>query len=125
MLSFLSIRTPQVFLRAAFNEFFSQSVDTSGIALTLQLTLLNLFRFPWAHFSSLSQSVCMAFLPSIVLAAPLSLVSSSNLMRVHSIPLSGSLIKMLKSTRPKVDYWEASLITNLHLDHQPPPGMYS
>jgi len=45
---------------------------------TLHLALLNLFRFSWAHFSSLSRSLWMASLPSSVLTAPLSLVLSAN-----------------------------------------------
>jgi len=38
--------------------------------------------------------------PSGMSAAPLSLVSSANLLRVHSISLSKSLMKMLNSTGP-------------------------
>ena len=49
----------------------------------MHLALLNLIRFSWAHFSSLSRSLWMASLPSSVLTAPLSLVSSANLLRVY------------------------------------------
>uniref|UniRef100_A0A8C3LDC0 Conserved oligomeric Golgi complex subunit 3 n=1 Tax=Chrysolophus pictus TaxID=9089 RepID=A0A8C3LDC0_CHRPC len=45
----------------------------------------------------------MTSLLSVVSTIPLSLVSSANLLRVHSVPLSVSLIKMLKSTDPKTD----------------------
>ena len=34
----------------------------------------------------------------------------------HSIPLSGLLIKMLKSTSSKTDSWSMPLVTSLHLD---------
>ena len=40
----------------------------------------------------------------------------SKLLRVYSIPLSVSLIKKLKSTGPKRDLWETSLMASLHLD---------
>ena len=38
------------------------------------------------------------------------------LLKVHQIPLSMALIKMLKSTSPMMDPWEAALVTGLHLD---------
>jgi len=53
-----------------------------------------------AHFLSLSRFLWMIALPSIVSDAPLSSVSSANLLRMHSIPSSTSLIKMLKNTSP-------------------------
>ena len=56
----------------------------------LHLASLNLVRFTWAHSSGLSRPLWMVFLPSVVSSAPLSLVSSANLLRVHSIPLSMS-----------------------------------
>jgi len=49
----------------------------------------------------------------------LSLVSSVNLLRVHSIPLPMPLIKMLKSIRFKTDPWGTLLITDLHLNTEP------
>ena len=45
----------------------------------------------------------MASLPSVVAAAPVTLVLSANLLRVHLIPLSRSLIKVLKNTGLKTD----------------------
>ncbi|KAK4815602.1 hypothetical protein QYF61_004817 [Mycteria americana] len=50
-------------------------------------------RFTWADLSSLSRTLWMASLPSRVSTTPLSLVSSANLLRVHSIPLSVSVTK--------------------------------
>ena len=73
---------------------------------TLHLGLLNLIRFTYAHFSRLFGSLWMTSVPSVVSVAPLSLVSSSDLLRVHSIPLSISLIKMIKITSPKMNLWE-------------------
>jgi len=58
----------------------------------------------------------MASLPSTVSTSPLSLVSSANLLRMHSIPSPMSLIKMLKSTGPKTVPWGTLLVTSLHLD---------
>ncbi|KAK4810857.1 hypothetical protein QYF61_008829 [Mycteria americana] len=70
---------------------------------TLHLALLNLMRFTQAHFSSLPRSLWMTSRPSGVSTAPLSLVSSANLLRVHSISLSMSLMKILNSTGPSTD----------------------
>ena len=61
----------------------------------------------------------MASLPSIVSTAPLSLLSSANVLRVHSILSPMSLIKMLKSTGPKTVPWGTLLFTGLHLDIEP------
>ena len=85
----------------------------------LYLALLSLIWFIWAHFSNFSRSLWVTSLPSIVSVAPLYLVSSANLLRVHSIPLSQSLIKMSKNTSPKKDPWRIPLVTGLHLDVKP------
>ena len=69
----------------------------------LPLVLCNLFRFTWAYISSVVRSLWMVSLPFIVPTAPVSSVSSANLLTVHSIPLSRLLIKMLKSTSPEMD----------------------
>ena len=53
--------------------------------------------------SSLSRSLWMASLPSSVSATPHSLVSSANLLRVHSVPLSVSPTKTLNSASPNTD----------------------
>jgi len=98
---------PQVLLsRAALNPFIPQPVLISGVGptqvwdLVLGLVLFNLTRFTQAHFLSLSRSLWMASHPSGTLTAPLSLVSSGNLLRVHSISLSMPLMKILNSTGP-------------------------
>ncbi|KAK4818489.1 hypothetical protein QYF61_014219 [Mycteria americana] len=72
---------------------------------TLHLALLNLMRFTQAHFSSLSRSLWMTSRSSSVSTAPLSLVSSANLLRVHSILLSMSLMKILNSTGPTIVHY--------------------
>ena len=68
---------------------------------------------------SLSGSLWMPSCPSGVLTASLSLVSSANLLRVHLIPLSMSLMKKLNSTGPNMDPQGTPLVTNLHLDIEP------
>ena len=55
---------------------------------TLHLALLSLMRFPQAHLSGLSRSLWIPSRPSGVSTVPFSLVSSANLLRVHSILLS-------------------------------------
>ena len=47
-----------------------------------------------------------ASLPPVLSTAPLSMGLSANFLKVHSVPLSLSLIKMLKSTGPKMNPWE-------------------
>ena len=76
-------------------------------------------RFTWAYLSSLSKSVWMASCPSGVSSAPPNLVSSIDVLRVHSIPLSLSLMKMLNSIGPCTDPRGTPLVTSLHLDIDP------
>jgi len=88
---------PQVLLgRAALNPSIPQPVLIPGVALTqvqdLHLALLNLMRFTQAHLSSLSRFLWMTCHPSGMSATPFSLVLSADLLRVHSVPLSRSLI---------------------------------
>ncbi|KAK4811770.1 LOW QUALITY PROTEIN: hypothetical protein QYF61_005338 [Mycteria americana] len=71
--------------------------------MTLPLALLNFMSFARAHLSSLSRSLWMASLPSRVSTTPLSLVSSANLLRVPSVPLSMSPTKMLNNTGASTD----------------------
>jgi len=67
-------QSPQFLLqRAALKEFFSQCVHIAGIApKSLHLALLNLIRFSWVHFSSLSRSLWMDSLLSNASTAPFS-----------------------------------------------------
>ena len=55
----------------------------------------------------------MAARPFGTTTTPPSFVSSANLLRVHSVPLSRSLMKMSDSTSPSIDPW---LVTGLQLD---------
>lgn len=78
-----------------------------GIAPThvqnLSLALLNFMRFAPAHLSSLSGLLWMASLPSRVSTVTVSLVSSENWLRVHSIPLSVSPSRMLNNSGPSTN----------------------
>ncbi|KAK4807043.1 hypothetical protein QYF61_018384 [Mycteria americana] len=86
---------------------------------TLHLALLNLIQLTSAHRSSLSRSLCRAFLPSSRSTLPHNLVSSANLLRVHSIPSSRSLIKILNRTGPNTEPWGTPLVTGHQLDLTP------
>jgi len=79
---------------------------------TLHLALMNLIRYTWAHPLSLFRSLSVASLHSILSTAPLSLLSSTDSLRVQSIPLPMSLMKMLKNTGPLGGTTR----------HWPPPG---
>lgn len=89
---------------------------------TLHLPLLNLTRFIWAHFASLPMSFWMTFLPSVVSAVPFSLVPSVNLLRVHPIPSSISLIKMMKCISPRKN---TDSFTHLHSQPTWSPAVHS
>ena len=67
------------------------------------MVLLN--PIPLAQLSNVSRSLCKASLPSGRSTLQASLVSSANLLRVHSIPSSRSSIKILKRTGPSTDPW--------------------
>jgi len=83
----------------------------------LHLALLNLSRFSHAHFLSMCRPLWMASLPSIVSAAPLSFVLSADLLRMRSIPLSTSLVKMLWNAWNGP--WRTLLLIRFHVDIEP------
>jgi len=103
----LAIHPEVHFGRTAIYPFVSQLVLIVGVATTqvqdLALGFLEPLRFTWAHSSSLSRPLCMAFHPLGMLTAPHSLMSTANLLRTHLIPLSMSLMKVLKSISPSTD----------------------
>ena len=83
---------------------------------TLRLTFLNFAGFTQDLFPRLSRSFWMASLPSSESTAPHSLVSSVNLLRVHAILLSMSLMKILSSICLSTDPWETPPVTGFHFD---------
>ncbi|KAK4816403.1 LOW QUALITY PROTEIN: hypothetical protein QYF61_016720 [Mycteria americana] len=61
----------------------------------------------------------LVFLPSSRSTLLPNLVSSANLLRVHSICLARSLIKILNRTGPNTEPWGTSLVTGRQLDLTP------
>jgi len=57
--------------------------------------------------------------PSDVSTAPSSFILSVNLLRVHSVPVSRSLMKMWNSIDPGVSPWVTPLVTCLQVDFVP------
>ncbi|KAK4826066.1 hypothetical protein QYF61_005025 [Mycteria americana] len=113
-----------LFCQAAFQPLFPKPVALHGLAVTevqgtQHLALLNLIQVASAHRSSLSRSLCRAFLPSIRSRLLHSLLSSANLLRVHSIPSSRSLIKILNRTGTSTEPWGTPLVTGHQLDLTP------
>ncbi|KAK4828634.1 hypothetical protein QYF61_000282 [Mycteria americana] len=106
---------PQVlFRRAAFQPLFPKPVVLHGVVVTQHLALLNLIQL-----TSPIDPACPAFLPSSRSTLPHNLVSSANLLRVHSIPLSRSLIKVVNRTSPNTEPWGTPLVTGRQLDLNP------
>ncbi|XP_068788224.1 uncharacterized protein [Struthio camelus] len=124
MLHLLSTGTPRSF----FMELLSSRSTPSlywcmGLFLprcrTLHLPLLNFRRVLSAQLSSLSRSLGMAAQSSGVSAPPPSSVSAANLLRVHSVPSSRSLMNTLNKSGPRTDPWGTPLATGLQLDSAP------
>ena len=91
----------------------STCADTRGwlplpMCSTLHLDFLNLMSFSLSHWQRLAKSLSVASHPSVIFTLSHSLLSSTNLMRMYLIPLSMSLLKILKS-----DPWGAPLVTSL------------
>jgi len=83
---------------------------------TSHLALLNFVSLAWAYCSSLSRSLWIELLPSNVSTAPLILLSSANLLRLHSTPLSVLPMKLLYSTSPSREPSGRLLVTGVHWD---------
>jgi len=108
MSSLPSTSTPRYFSPGLCSDLSSPSLYwykmlTQLRCNTMHLDLLNLMRFSWALCSRLSKSLWIASHPSGVSIVPHSLVSSADLLRVHSTPLSALLMKILKSIGPSTD----------------------
>lgn len=82
---------------------------------TLHFDFIYLLIFTWACCLSLSMSLWTASCCSGMLIMPHSLVPSTNLLRLYSIPLLMSLM-MLKSTGPSPHPCRTPLFTDLHPD---------
>ena len=89
------------------------------MCVTLHLPLLNFMRFLSSHFSRLSRYLWMLGQSPGVSVTPFSFVSSENLLRMHSAPLSRSLMKMLYTTASSINPWSMILLTDMQLDFMP------
>lgn len=69
---------------------------------TSHLALLSSLRFVWVYFPDCATPLD-ASLPFVVSAAPLSLELHANMLRVHLIPLSASLLMLLNITSSNMD----------------------
>jgi len=107
MSSFSSTSTPKILLgRAALNPFMPQPLLIPGVAPThFQDPALLLVEPHEVHMGPLLKLVQVPLdgILSAVLTTPLSFVSSANLLRVHLILLSISLIKILDSIGPNTN----------------------
>ncbi|KAK4817894.1 hypothetical protein QYF61_002063 [Mycteria americana] len=106
---------PQVlFRRAAFQPLFPKPVALHGVVVTQAQALLNLIQLALAHRCSLSS---LPPIKQIDAAAQIDTVSA-NLLRVHSIPSSRSLM-MFNKTGPKTGPWGTQLVTGCQMDLTP------
>ena len=101
---------PVFFLQSCFPAYHSPAClgawGYSSSEAGLYISLLNFTRFLSAHFSTLWRSLWTAVQPPGVSASPPNCVSSfANLLRVHAVLPSRSLMKMFHSICPSVDPW--------------------
>ncbi|KAK4810535.1 hypothetical protein QYF61_004498 [Mycteria americana] len=106
---------PQVLLcRTILNPFTPQPVLILGIAPNhVQALALGLVELHEVHMGLLLKPVKVpldGILLSSVSTAPFSLVLSADLLRVHSVPLSMSLMKILNSIGPRDRTFSLSLL---------------
>lgn len=80
------------------------------------LALPKAVQLDMAHWTSLSRSLCRAFLHSSRSTCPPNLVSAAGLLRGHCIPSSRVLIKMLNKARPNPEPLWTPLVTGCQPD---------
>ena len=98
------------FSRAVLNPFIPQLILMTWVAFC-QVQDFTL-RFVEPYEFHLSGSLWMASCPLGMSTASHRLVWSANLLRMHLIPLSMSLMKMINSTGSITDPWGMPLVTN-------------
>lgn len=116
-IQFFTHQLPEVFLfRPALNPFIPQSQLITGILLYWLLDFAQgLVKFYEFHMSSLLKSIKIPLDSTPSFQAnhvPLSLVSPPNFLRLHSISLFITLIKILDSILPNMDPEEHFLLTS-------------
>lgn len=82
------------------------------------LVLVELHKVLGSHSSSLSRSSCRVGLPPKVFTFPLSLVFSANFIRIHLIPSSRPLMKILNRHGPYIDPWGTPLVTGCQFEKE-------
>ncbi|KAK4823633.1 LOW QUALITY PROTEIN: hypothetical protein QYF61_004366 [Mycteria americana] len=111
---------PQVLFHwATFQPLFPKPVALHGVVVTqVQDPALSLVEPHTTGLSPLIQPVQipLAFVPSSRPTLPPNLVSSANLLRVHSMPSSRSFIKVLNRTGPSTEPWGTPLVTGRQLE---------
>ena len=108
MISLVSIRTLKSISAKLLSSWSAPSLcwylglflPGTGLGISL---VLKFIRFLVAHFCSLARSLWMAEHPPGLLTTPPSFISSANLLRVHPVLSSSSLMKGLKGIGPSVD----------------------
>lgn len=73
----------------------------------------------WAQLYSLSRFLWRVFLPPGSLTLPTNLVSSANLLKVHSVTLSQSSIQTTNRAGPSTDPWVTPHMTSCQQDAIP------
>lgn len=83
---------------------------------TQYLALLNFIWLASAYQSNLSRFLCRALLPLSKFVLPHKLALSANLLRVHLIPSSRSLIKVFLKAGPNIKLWATPFVNfSLHI----------
>lgn len=103
-----------------------QPIALHGVVATKmqnpELVLLNLKPLASTHWS---RSRCRALLPSSRSTLIPNSVLSTNLLRVHLIPLSRSLMKTLNRTGSRAKPWGAAQVSSHQLDVAPPTLLWA
>lgn len=119
ILSLMSTGTPRCLSTELLHNWVDPSLCyTFGLCFPgcETLHLLNLTRLLLAPFSGVFRSSCRVVLPSKMPTSPLSLTSSANSVRVHLIPLSRSLMKILNSVGPNFSPWGTPPLTGCQFE---------
>lgn len=91
---------------------------TCSILLLTSLMMFVVYRLLVTY--NFSRSLWMAAVPFRSLTAFSSLVLSINLLRIHSVPPPGLLLKALSRIGAVIDHWGTPLVTDHQLDFSPP-----
>lgn len=96
---------------SACNVAWTYSIADAGFAV-----MLNFMRGLPVHLSSLSRFLWLGALPSGVLTTKVNLVLFTNLLRLHSILSSETIMKTLNIFVLSIDPWGMPLVTGCQMD---------